>query len=751
MPSSPPDGGSSRHSAGLLLRVQRPDGHADEFYLAGGLTIGRSVANAVVLADDDAVDRAHARVEVAADGTARLRCIEPQGSLTTGGDAVHELPLEEGRRFRIGRTEFECVAGRRGPGPDAPPSWSACPFCASTDVATAGGDIRQCPACNAPVLPVRPDPHGSEPILLPAFYGDYRAERYVARGGMGLVLKGAREGGTEPVAIKVLLPGTLADRRGAVFFEREVVMMARVRHPNVVKLLDHGKSGRYNFLALEWIEGPSLREVIADANRAGKLTDFAAASRWLGQVGKGLAAIHAVGMIHRDLKPSNILIGPDGVARVADLGIAKRIDAAHTSYTTTGHAPGTFEYMAPEQHYAPDTVEGRADLYALGVSFYELLIGMRPVGAWSPASEVNLTVPRLFDEVLGRLMAPRPTDRYADIHELLAALIEVARTMEGTHVKETRPCTPKRTRPEISAADASLGEYSGPVRVAANEASRWVLTGATGVAGTACFAWLSTSVARWLGWVQDDGRGWGIAGGITVMAAATAMGAVGGAWLWACDRSFLNLNRWLLGGTIAGLLLGPVASGNIGFGVLVCGPIGGVLAVIGRMVLGSTGHDAASYVRWAQDWSGSPALVVACLTEAARLDPSLATASFYIERSLVHRRRGDLLPAVADLTEAIRLEPMNAAAYYERGATHDSLFQHARSVADYTEAIRLRPGWVEAYEARATAHYMAAEQELAIADYSEIIRLRPDSGEPYASRGHVISRNRRPHASDRRL
>src|SRR5436309_8963200 len=103
-------------------------------------------------------------------------------------------------------------------------------------------------------------------------------------------------------------------------------------------------------------------------------------------------------MIHRDIKPSNILIGPDRMARIADLGIAKRIDSETTSYTTTGHAPGTFAYMAPEQIAAPDTVDGRTDLYALGMTFHELLTGARPVGAWRPASMVNPSVPRRSEE-----------------------------------------------------------------------------------------------------------------------------------------------------------------------------------------------------------------------------------------------------------------------------------------------------------------------------------------------------------------
>jgi len=450
--------GSSRHSAGLLLRVTRPDGHADEFYLAGGLTIGRSVANTVVLADDDSVDRTHARVEVAEDGGARLRCVEPDSSLSTGGGAVRELPLDEGVRFGIGRTGFECVSGRRGHDEGTDRAGASCPFCGSMGVPTEGQAARVCPDCREQVLPVLFDPHDPIPVLVPVAYGGYRAERYVARGGMGLVLKGVSEGGAEPVAIKIVLPGTALDRRDAERFEQEVAMLARVRHPNVVKLLDHGRSGRFNFLVMEWVEGPSLRQVIADANRAGQRPYFVKALTWIEQICKGVAAIHAVGMVHRDIKPSNILIGPDGVARIADLGIAKRVDAAHTSYTTTGHAPGTFEYMAPEQLTAPDTVDGRADLYALGVTFYELLTGLRPVGAWRPASEVNPTVPGGFDEVLGRLIITRPDHRLGDIFELLAAL-PTART-QGVRAVQGRgwmlPC-----EPDHRAVGTGGGECSG--------------------------------------------------------------------------------------------------------------------------------------------------------------------------------------------------------------------------------------------------------------------------------------------------
>jgi hypothetical protein len=429
--------GGSRHSAGLLLRVKRPDGHADEFYLAGGLTIGRTPANTVVLPDDLAVDRTHARVEVAVDGAARLCCVEAQGSLTVDGSAVRELPLDEGVRFRIGGTEFECVSGRRVAGADADRAADACPFCETPGVPLAGDGALPCPRCGQPVLLVPAVAGTSGPRLVPAAYGAYRAESYVARGGMGLVLKGRREGGGDPVAIKVLLPGAGLDRPDAARLRREVETMARVQHPNVVALLGWGKAGRFNYLILAWIEGPTLARLIADANRQGDRPYFKTALVWIESICKGVAAVHAVGLVHRDLKPGNILIAPGGVPRVADFGLARPVDGGATAYTTTGYAPGTFGYMAPEQLATPAAVDARADLFALGVTFYEFLTGARPVGAWRHASEVNPTVPKSFDAILGRLLAPRPSDRYGDIEGLLVALRGLDPATDGARGERT--------------------------------------------------------------------------------------------------------------------------------------------------------------------------------------------------------------------------------------------------------------------------------------------------------------------------
>jgi serine/threonine protein kinase len=191
-----------------------------------------------------------------------------------------------------------------------------------------------------PVLPVPPDADAAPPLFVPAAYGDYRAERFAARGGMGLVLQGRRMATGQPVAIKLQLPGAGLDRRDTERFRREVGAMARVRHPNVVELLHCGKVGPFHYLVVAWVEGPSLARLIADANRGGIRPDFGKPLNWIEQVCRGVAAIHAAGLVHHDLKPSNILIAPGEVPRVADFGVARRVDGGATVYTATGRRLG---------------------------------------------------------------------------------------------------------------------------------------------------------------------------------------------------------------------------------------------------------------------------------------------------------------------------------------------------------------------------------------------------------------------------
>ena len=264
----------------------------------------------------------------------------------------------------------------------------------------AAGKPPKCGGCGRRVLPA--DAGGGEVRLLPASVGGWTVGGFHARGGMGLVLRGHDGDETTPAAVKIRSGPEGADR-----FKREADLLTRIDHPHVVRALGAGSDGECDYLVLEWVEGQSLKEVMTD--RLGEADPFPAstAARWGRQVAEGLGAVHEHG-VHRDVKPSNVLVDWRGQAKLADLGVARA--AAHPGMTTTGAVAGTAAYMAPEQLAGADPDE-RADLYALGVTLYELLTGTRPGFGSRPASEENETVSPALDRALSRLLSPDPGGR----------------------------------------------------------------------------------------------------------------------------------------------------------------------------------------------------------------------------------------------------------------------------------------------------------------------------------------------------
>lgn len=418
MVNDPSKNGRVDESVRLLLDVQRPNAPPEEVYVHDGLTIGRTVANTIVLPDDPNVNRTHARVAIRIDGTAVGRCGDGDGFFRVDGRDVRELQIEPGVRFRIGTTRFTCREVRRESPRSAASADSGCPHCGSEVRVAPDQAVATCAACHENLLRI-PSGKGDSSAFVPVSYGDYRAETFADRGGMGIVLRGTEQRTGRGVAIKLLASATDAD---AARFEREAEMLAAVRHPQVVSLVSHGRSGSTPYLIMDWIDGSTLRDVIAEAWFRNELVDFDAARKWMNEVCAGLAALHERGIVHRDIKPSNILIDGSDCALVSDLGIARPLESLAGGVTTTGQAPGTFAYMAPEQLESPETIDGRADLYSLGVTVHELLTGGRPMGRWKPVSQVNKTVPAWFDGVLNRLLASDPAERFETAGDVVRAL-----------------------------------------------------------------------------------------------------------------------------------------------------------------------------------------------------------------------------------------------------------------------------------------------------------------------------------------
>ena len=217
----------------------------------------------------------------------------------------------------------------------------------------------------------------------------------LGQGGMGVVYKGRQPLLDRYVAIKVLRPDYQTDSEFQERFIREARMLAKLRHPYIVTVFDVGKSDDLYYLVMEFVEGSSLRQLVAD--RAVSERD---ALEFVPQITEALQHAHEAGVVHRDVKPENILVDALGRVRLVDFGLATLFGANVARNPDDNRVAGTLGYMAPEQFTMPGNVDHRADIYSTGVVFYEMLAGELPKGDRVPPSQKAATDPRLDPIVL---------------------------------------------------------------------------------------------------------------------------------------------------------------------------------------------------------------------------------------------------------------------------------------------------------------------------------------------------------------
>lgn len=269
----------------------------------------------------------------------------------------------------------------------------------------------------------------------------------LGRGGMGTVYKAVHRKLQRPVAVKILdasLQGH-ADL-GAAFserFTREARTLAKLDHPNIVRVYDFGSRSGLHYLVMELVEGVNLRQVI----QAGGL-EPAQALTLVPKICAALQYAHDQGVVHRDIKPENILVDPDGSVKIADFGLAKLIGTpdGEARLTQTRQVMGTPHYMAPEQLEKPDQVDHRADIFALGVVFYELLTGELPMGRF-PAPSHRVEIDARLDEVVLRTLEREPSLRYQRASDLQSDVESVASGHAPAGVAPAVAATPQ-TRPD---------------------------------------------------------------------------------------------------------------------------------------------------------------------------------------------------------------------------------------------------------------------------------------------------------------
>src|SRR5215831_267530 len=275
--------------------------------------------------------------------------------------------------------------------------------------------------------------------------GKYQLLRKLATGGMAEVFLAKTDGpmGFEKLlVIKRILPHLAEDPQFVEMFLGEAKLAARLNHPNLVQLFDFGQAEGSYFIAMEYIDGPSLRLMLSRARDLRTPISLGLAARIVSSAAEGLAYAHdyrdpvtdePLHLIHRDVSPDNILIGRSGAVKLVDFGIAKARGQSH--HTRAGTVKGKVAYMAPEQ-LRGEQLDRRVDLYALGVVLYELSTGRMPFEADSEASMVRAvlydvaipavqrvpTLPRGLQAILERLLAKDRGSRYPDCRTLHADL-----------------------------------------------------------------------------------------------------------------------------------------------------------------------------------------------------------------------------------------------------------------------------------------------------------------------------------------
>ena len=234
---------------------------------------------------------------------------------------------------------------------------------------------------------LNPNSHSTATLAIPG----YELLREISRGGQGVVYQAIQFSTKRKVAIKVLLEGHFASRASRKRFEREIELVASLRHPNIISVFDSGVTpDGHPYYVMDYVRGLPITAYIR-----GQQLPLQEALRLFALVAGAVSHAHHKGIIHRDLKPSNILIDSDGAPRILDFGLAKTLTTTEKSvFSLTGQVVGTLPYMSPEQTGGnPDEIDTRTDVYSLGVTLYEILTGKPPYPVAGTLAEVirNIT------------------------------------------------------------------------------------------------------------------------------------------------------------------------------------------------------------------------------------------------------------------------------------------------------------------------------------------------------------------------
>jgi eukaryotic-like serine/threonine-protein kinase len=322
----------------------------------------------------------------------------------------------------------------------------------------------------------------------------YRLERKIGAGGMADVWLADDTELDRRVAVKILHDRFAQDKEFVQRFQREAQSAAGLQHPNVVGIFDRGAFRDTYFIAMEYVDGPSLKDLVKGGMGIQEAISF------IRQVLNAARFAHRKGIVHRDLKPQNVLIDDEGRARVADFGIARA--GENSDITATGSVMGTAQYISPEQAQGKETTP-RSDIYSIGVMLYEALTGRVPFEGESAVavalkqvseaprrpSAINPNIPPALDAVVMRALAKDPDARFKDADAFLKALDAAERAPETPRAEDTAAYA--AVSPEgVAEAPVAEEEYEYFERRDRRRRWRWVIVAllAAAVAGLVAFA-----------------------------------------------------------------------------------------------------------------------------------------------------------------------------------------------------------------------------------------------------------------------
>jgi hypothetical protein len=372
------------------------------------------------------------------------------------------------RAKRLGGTIFDFAFGKmrekKNPAPSVAPSAQIiprqCPQCGAELKPNVSEGL--CPACllQRGIATEGGAPPGTPPFVPPTIpdlarlFPQLEILELIGKGGMGAVYKARQPALDRFVALKILAPRSGDDRDFAGRFTREARALAKLSHPNIVAVHDFGTVGQasslspsekmnlqsetgrmpvpFHYFIMEYVDGPNLRQI----EQAGKLSPREALEI-IPQICAALQFAHDEGIVHRDIKPENILLDKKGRVKIADFGLAKILGPEPKDFRLTGarDVVGTPHYMAPEQIEKPQEVDHRADIYSLGVVFYEMLTGELPLGKFQPPSfrTHGMQIDVRLDEVVLRSLEKEPERRYQQVSEVKTR-VETIATSSGAGV-----------------------------------------------------------------------------------------------------------------------------------------------------------------------------------------------------------------------------------------------------------------------------------------------------------------------------